>query len=42
MKLLKDKIRNEGEVRGNHILKVDRFLNHQLDVELLKRHRKRI
>jgi len=35
MKLLKDKIRNEGEVRGKHILKVDRFLNHQLDVELL-------
>lgn len=35
MKLLKDKIVAEGEVRGNHILKVDRFLNHQLDVELL-------
>jgi len=35
MELLYEKIRNEGEVRGNHILKVDRFLNHQLDVDLL-------
>lgn len=35
MKVLKDKIIAEGEVRGTEILKVDRFLNHQLDVNLL-------
>ena len=35
MKLLKEKIVEEGEVKGSQILKVDRFLNHQLDVELL-------
>lgn len=35
MKLLHEKIRQEGEVRGHNILKVDKFLNHQLDVDLL-------
>lgn len=35
MKLLLDKINNEGTVREGNILKVDSFLNHQLDVEFL-------
>ncbi len=35
MKLLKDKIRTYGRVLPGEILKVDSFLNHQIDVELL-------
>lgn len=35
MKLLEDKIANEGIAIGTDILKVDMFLNHQMDVELL-------
>ena len=35
MKLLEDKIRQEGQVIGTDILKVDMFLNHQIDVNLL-------
>ena len=35
MKLLEDKIANEGVSIGTDILKVDMFLNHQLDVNLL-------
>ena len=35
MRLLKDKIRNEGIVLNNSILKVDAFLNHQIDPELM-------
>lgn len=35
MKLLEDKISTEGIVIGSDILKVDMFLNHQMDVELL-------
>lgn len=35
MKLLQDKILNEGRVLGDDILKVDNFLNHQLDVAFL-------
>lgn len=35
MKLLEDKIATEGVAIGTDILKVDMFLNHQLDVELL-------
>lgn len=35
MKFLKDRINELGEVRSSEILKVDRFLNHQLDIELL-------
>ena len=35
MQALKDKILNEGIVLNNHILKVDSFLNHQLDVMFL-------
>lgn len=36
MQLLKEKILKEGRVAGEEILKVDSFLNHQLDVELLQ------
>jgi len=35
MELLKEKIRKEGIVKGEDILKVDSFLNHQLDVGFL-------
>lgn len=35
MDLLKEKILSEGHVRQGNILKVDRFLNHQLDIALL-------
>lgn len=35
MKLLEDKITAEGIAIGTDILKVDMFLNHQMDVELL-------
>ncbi len=35
MKLLEDKIRAEGVAIGSDILKVDMFLNHQMDVNLL-------
>lgn len=35
MKLLEQRIREQGQVRPGNVLKVDRFLNHQLDVELL-------
>ena len=36
MKLLEEKIANEGVSIGTDILKVDMFLNHQLDVNLLE------
>ncbi|MGV8906812.1 MAG: xanthine phosphoribosyltransferase [Acetobacterium sp.] len=36
MDALKDKIRKEGRVKGQGILKVDSFLNHQLDVALFE------
>ena len=36
MKLLEERIRKDGQVRPGNILKVDSFLNHQLDVELLE------
>lgn len=35
MQKLKEKIISEGQVQGSNILKVDNFLNHQLDVEFL-------
>ena len=35
MKLLEDKIREEGILLKGNVLKVDSFLNHQMDVELL-------
>lgn len=34
MELLKERIRQEGRVEENCILKVDNFLNHQIDVGL--------
>ena len=34
MELLKERIRRDGKVKGTDVLKVDRFLNHQMDVEL--------
>lgn len=35
MKLLEERIRKDGVIRNGNILKVDSFLNHQLDVSLL-------
>ena len=35
MKLLEERIMEQGQVRPGNVLKVDCFLNHQLDVELL-------
>ncbi len=34
MQLLKDRIRKDGKIRGGNVLKVDSFLNHQMDIEL--------
>ena len=34
MKLLEERIRRDGEVKSGDILKVDRFLNHQMDPAL--------
>lgn len=36
MKILEDKIRNEGEILDDEILKVDGFINHQVDVNLME------
>jgi xanthine phosphoribosyltransferase len=36
MELLKEKIIREGKVKSGNILKVDNFLNHQIDIELMK------
>lgn len=36
MKLLKDRICHSGQVIGNDILKVDSFLNHQMDIGLFQ------
>jgi len=36
MKRLKDKILSEGKYLGNGILKVDSFMNHQIDPQLMK------
>ena len=35
MKLLEDRIKKDGQVFPGNILKVDSFLNHQIDVNLL-------
>ncbi len=35
MQFLEDRIRKDGQIRPGNILKVDSFLNHQLDVDLL-------
>lgn len=34
MQLLKDRIRKDGTVKTGNVLKVDSFLNHQMDIEL--------
>jgi len=34
MQLLKDRIRRDGKIRSGNVLKVDSFLNHQMDIEL--------
>ena len=36
MRLLEERIKEDGQVRPGSILKVDSFLNHQLDVSLLE------
>ena len=36
MELLKERIRRDGTVKGNDVLKVDSFLNHQMDVALFE------
>lgn len=35
MESLKQKIRSEGIVLSEHVLKVDAFLNHQIDPRLM-------
>jgi xanthine phosphoribosyltransferase len=35
MELLKERIRRDGRVKDGHIIKVDGFLNHQIDIGLL-------
>ncbi|MCI6256130.1 xanthine phosphoribosyltransferase [Pseudoflavonifractor sp. HCP28S3_F10] len=35
MKLLEERIRKDGKIRGTEVLKVDRFLNHQMDIGLI-------
>ena len=34
MKLLEERIRKEGTVKAGNVLKVDSFLNHQMDIDL--------
>lgn len=36
MQLLKDRIRKDGKIREGNVLKVDSFLNHQMDVSLFR------
>ena len=36
MKLLEERIRKDGKIKSGDVLKVDSFLNHQIDVELLE------
>lgn len=36
MELLKERIRKDGKVRGTDVLKVDSFLNHQMDIDLFE------
>jgi len=36
MQLLKDRIRKEGKIKAGNVLKVDSFLNHQMDIELFE------
>ena len=34
MQLLKDRIRKDGKIKSGNVLKVDSFLNHQMDIKL--------
>lgn len=36
MQLLKDRIRKDGKIKAGNVLKVDSFLNHQMDIKLLE------
>ncbi len=36
MQILKDRIRKDGKIREGNVLKVDSFLNHQMDVSLFR------
>ena len=36
MELLKQRIREDGKVKGSDVLKVDSFLNHQMDIALFE------
>ena len=36
MKELKDRIRRDGKIKAGNVLKVDRFLNHQMDIKLFE------
>lgn len=36
MQLLKDRIRRDGKVKSGNVLKVDSFLNHQMDIGLFE------
>lgn len=36
MQLLKDRIKRDGKIRSGNVLKVDSFLNHQMDIELFE------
>ena len=36
MELLKKRIREDGKVKGSDVLKVDSFLNHQMDIALFE------
>ena len=37
MQLLKDRIRKDGKIKEGNVLKVDSFLNHQMDVKYFRR-----
>ena len=34
MQILKDRIRKDGKIKAGNVLKVDSFLNHQMDIKL--------
>lgn len=36
MKLLEDRIRKDGIIREGNVLKVDSFINHQMDIGLFE------
>ena len=36
MQLLEERIRNDGIIKEGNVLKVDRFLNHQMDIHLFE------